>query len=87
MVQKEELDLHASKDDFEYYVKLGTLIKNSIKETCMDSTVEGTNGVLKERNHVILKIIWLICFVACFGTCMFFCDHFISRIHVISNLL
>ena len=57
MVQKEELDLHASKDDFEYYVKLGTLIKNSIKETCMDSTVEGTNGVLKERNHVILKII------------------------------
>ena len=37
---------------------LGFQVRNSIKETCMDTTLMGIPNVLKERSHIILKIIW-----------------------------
>jgi len=51
---------------------LGFQVKNSIKETCMDTTLMGIPNVLKERSHIILKIIWSLGFLACFCACMYY---------------
>jgi len=51
---------------------LGILIKTSVKETCLESTIAGIPNIFKNGNHVILRIIWLICFLCCTGVSLWF---------------
>jgi hypothetical protein len=52
--------------------KLRILFKNSIKETCASTTMHAIPNILRESSHLILKIIWIICFVICSGLCLYF---------------
>ena len=38
-----------------------------------DTTVHGFKNMSKNSNHSILKILWLLCFLACFGYCTYSC--------------
>ena len=51
---------------------LGTLLNNSVKGTCLDSTLMGIPNILKESNHLVLRIIWILCFLICCGFCFYF---------------
>ena len=49
---------------------VGNLIKNSVKETCLDTTMGGIPNILKDGSSIVLRIIWLISFLACTGVCL-----------------
>ena len=43
---------------------LRILLKETLKDSCMDTTTHAIPNILKERSHLIVKIIWILCFLA-----------------------
>jgi hypothetical protein len=57
---------------FESRNDLRNVLKNALKETCASTTMHAFPNILRESSHLLLKIIWLICFLICSGVCLYF---------------
>jgi hypothetical protein len=45
------------------------LIKESIFETCVDTSTHAMPNILKQSNNIVLKITWIFCLMGCTGYC------------------
>ena len=48
-----------------------SLVKTVFSEFADDTTIHGFKNMAKSSNHIILKIIWLICFLVSTGGCIY----------------
>jgi acid-sensing ion channel 5 len=46
------------------------LIKESIFETCVDTSTHAIPNILKQSSHIVLKITWIFCLMGCTGYCI-----------------
>ena len=61
-----------SKDVIRNEFKWTMLIRESIFQTCLDTTTHAIPNILKQSSHIILKIIWTLCLLICIAFCLMF---------------
>ena len=52
--------------------KLRVLIKTLVVDSCLDTSLHGIPHILKESSHVILRLIWIVCFLVSGCFCLYF---------------
>ena len=49
---------------------LKILMKQAIKETCLDTTTHAIPYIFKASNHTLMRVLWVLCFLISASYCL-----------------